>query len=89
MLNCECNNAAREQLLKKIHEVSFAVQDIQLYLDTHPCDREALAFFRKMSEERNCALKKYAQMYGPLTIDTASENASDSWKWAEQPFPWE
>ena len=27
----------RMQLLQKINEVSFAVDDILLYLDTHPC----------------------------------------------------
>ena len=34
---------ARKELLQKINEVSFAVNDITLYLDTHPCDEKALA----------------------------------------------
>ena len=34
----------RNQLLQWINEVSFAVTDISLYLDTHPDDKEALAF---------------------------------------------
>ena len=38
-------NHSREQLLNMVNEVSFAVDDIKLYLDTHPEDEEALAFF--------------------------------------------
>lgn len=89
MTNCGCSTPSREQLLRQINEVSFAVNDIHLFLDTHPHDQEALAFFRKVSEERRMALKKYAETFGPLTIDTADDSASTSWKWIEQPFPWE
>lgn len=31
----------REAFLLKIHEVSFALDDLVLFLDTHPDDREA------------------------------------------------
>ena len=42
----------RMQLLQKINEVSFAVDDILLYLDTHPCCEDALAYYREQSEKR-------------------------------------
>ena len=35
----------RMQLLKEIGEVSFMVNDLTLYLDTHPTDTEALTCF--------------------------------------------
>lgn len=35
-------NRSRCQLLGEINEVSFAVNDLHLYLDTHPCDEKAL-----------------------------------------------
>ena len=41
-----CNMKSREMLMKTINEVSFAVNDIQLYLDTHQEDEKALAFYR-------------------------------------------
>ena len=28
---------AKEKLMNRINEVSFAVNDVLLYLDTHPC----------------------------------------------------
>jgi len=75
--------------LQHINEVSFAVNDILLYLDTHPCDQEALSFYRENVRERDKALKEYAKNYGPLTVDTAAYNDSDKWEWVMQPFPWE
>ena len=79
----------RENLLNRINEVSFAVHDIPLYLDTHPKCKEGLAFYPECDKERQKLMKEYAQCYGPLTVDDASESGGDTWKWAEQPFPWE
>ena len=63
----------RKELLDHINQVSFAVDEAKLYLDTHPCDPEALAYFKEYSQKRNKALKEYARIYGPLTVDTADE----------------
>lgn len=79
----------KEMLLKKINEVSFAVDDILLFLDTHPDCQEALEFYRQNVAVRKEALDEYARLYGPLTIDTADDNCSRSWEWIQQPFPWE
>ena len=35
---------SRNSQLSRINEVSFAVDDMLLYLDTHPCDRKALEY---------------------------------------------
>lgn len=83
------NRNSQSQLLQKINEVSFAVDDILLYLDTHPCDEKALAFYQENAEARRRLMSEYAKSYGPLTIDDAAESCGDTWKWMEQPFPWE
>ena len=82
-------NQQREMLLKKINEVSFAVDDILLFLDTHPDCQEALDFYRQNVAIRKEALSEYARLYGPLTIDTADDSCSRSWEWIQQPFPGE
>ena len=69
-------NQQREMLLKKINEVSFAVDDILLFLDTHPDCQEALDFYRQNVAIRKEALSEYARLYGPLTIDTADDSCS-------------
>lgn len=70
-----------------INLVSFAINDIVLYLDTHPGDKEALAYFYHFQDLRNKALDEYAACYGPLTLDTTGNYPH--WSWALQPFPWE
>ena len=83
------NSMNRRQLMDHINQVSFAVDEVKLYLDTHPCDREALAYFREMSRKRNHALKEYAAAYGPLTVDTAEESCTERWNWINEPWPWQ
>ena len=79
----------RKELLSHINQVSFAVDEMQLYLDTHPCDAEALAYFKDCSRQRCHALKEYAENYGPLTIDTAGASCEDRWNWINEPWPWQ
>lgn len=81
------NQMNQSQLLHWINMVSFAVVEITLYLDTHPCDMEAIDYFNHYISLRRSALDAYAAKFGPLTVDTA--NPESSWTWAEQPLPWE
>ena len=43
----------RKDLLMQIGHASFAVDDVKLYLDTHPRDQEALDFFYEYNKKRN------------------------------------
>ena len=85
----DLRNMNQEQLLAYINQVSFVVSDMLLYLDTHPCDEAALSYFMEHKNRRVAALKEYAKYYGPLTIDTADDEASESFLWVETPWPWE
>jgi len=78
----------RQDLLNWINIVSFAVDDVKLFLDTHPCNQEALAYYEEYKVLRNKALKEYARYYGPLTVDTA-DTPADQWKWICDPWPWQ
>ena len=68
---------SQKQLLQWINMVSFAVNDITLYLDTHPDDEEALNYLKHYKELRKQGLRAYADQYGPLTIDSAK--VGDHW----------
>ncbi len=81
------NPVEQEKLLQWLNMVSFAVNDIVLYLDTHPADQEAIAYFKHFREIRTEALKEYESCYGPLTVDSATPE--NEWLWAVQPMPWE
>ena len=92
ILNNSPQNGARtnrHMLMNRINQASFAVDEVRLYLDTHPCDSEALAYFHEMIRKRNQALKEYAAAYGPLTVDTAESSCADCWNWVNEPWPWQ
>jgi spore coat protein JB len=81
------NQNDRFKLFQWINMVSFAVNDITLYLDTHPCDEKAMRYFNHYCDLRMQALQEYECCYGPLTLDTTT--AEGKWLWSTQPMPWE
>lgn len=69
--NMECKRRQqpdKKSLLNEINECSFAVNDMLLYLDTHPCDEAALSYFMEHKNRRVAALKEYAKYYGRLPL---------------------
>lgn len=87
-MSCNCHEMNRRELFEYINQISFAVDDVKLFLDTHPENQKALDYFQKYKEKRIEALKEYAEVYGPLTVDTVSEN-SDCWSLINEPWPWQ
>lgn len=73
---------SRQQMLKWVDMLSFAVQEANLYLDTHPSDQAALAYFQEYNQLRCQALNDYAALYGPLTIETA-RGGRGKWEWGQ------
>ena len=82
-------SCSQAELLSMINQVSFAVNDMTLYLDTHPDDDDAMAYFCENTALRKELLKEYAARFGPLTLDSDSENCRQCWDWVMQPWPWE
>lgn len=76
----------REQLMRRINESSFAVNEAVLFLDTHPDCEEALRYYREVSEMRTNAVNAYQRQFGPLTSNDAAGN---SWTWINGKWPWE
>lgn len=85
----EISTKNRRDLLCFINEVSFAAYDMMLYLDTHPCDSDALAYFHKNNRLRCLALEEYTKRFGPLTLSLADECKESTWQWIHEPWPWE
>jgi hypothetical protein len=88
----ECKQIAmpgREQLLDYINQVSLAVYDTLLFLDTHPFDPDAMTYFEENNKLRRAAVREYERLFGPLTIDNITTSSNDTWEWVMQPWPWE
>ncbi len=79
------NNKA--MLMKKIKQLDFTLKELNLYLDTHPNCRRALAMFQKYKALRESAVNDYVRNYGPITPEQ-SDN-TQHWDWIDSPFPWE
>lgn len=76
---------SREELMRSIQEHKFAVVELSLYLDTHPCDERALKMQNEHARAYQEAKDKYEKMYGPLT----RYYPMTKWKWVSESWPWE
>ena len=57
------NCTSKKELLQSIDQVSFAIDDLLLFLDTHPGEKRALEYFSELSARRNELLEKYADLW--------------------------
>ena len=67
------------------HAVPFAAWEMRLYLNTHPCDRRALALYHGYCER--CP-GGYGYLAGSL-YGGQRESCPLCWNWLEGPWPWE
>lgn len=80
------NEQAR--MLTNIDALSFAMDDLNLYLDIYPNSKEYIDLFNKYRVQKNGIVKEYESKYGPLTLNSDSMN-SYPWAWDVTSFPWE
>lgn len=73
--------------MKKLQEVSFVLDEIRLFLDTHPFDKEALTCYENYRGQREKALSEYETAFGPVEQYRVKENTM--WNWVNNPWPWE
>ena len=78
---------SKRALEKEIARVSFTMDELRLFLDTHPHEREALSAFCELRKRREKLLESYEEAYGPMEAYRAG--GTDSWNWVQQPWPWE
>lgn len=75
----------KEELMKKIMAYKFAINDMSLFLDTHPDDEKALKYHNDYVCEFDKLTEQYENEFGPLNFETEM----DSWKWVSDRWPWE
>lgn len=77
----------KNKLFDTIQKYGFALDEIRIYLDTHPNCKNGLEFFHKYKKLQNEAVSEYNRLYGPLTSEQVESN--DHWTWVNEPWPWE
>ncbi len=80
------NMTERDILLKKLSSYQFMIDDLKLYLDTHPRDEQTIAKVVDYKNQLVPIREKYEKLYGPLMADATGSN---KWKWIKSPWPWE
>ncbi|MDT8903141.1 spore coat protein CotJB [Anaeroselena agilis] len=74
-------------LFKKIQEMQFVAIELHLYLDTHPCDQDALNDYNCAVEMLNKLMSEYEEEFGSLLAH--GFHGRKEWNWIEGPWPWE
>lgn len=80
-------NNDRSNQLQSISEVSFYLDELRLFLDTHPNNANALSMYDEYCVTRKALVDEYVKAYGPLTYYDL--NSANTWKWVAYPWPWE
>ncbi len=78
----------QKECLRQIQELGFVLVELNLFLDTHPDDKQARDLYNKYSEELDSLRKKYNEMFGP-TMNFGLCPTGDSFSWINSPWPWE
>jgi len=84
-MNCE----QQMSMLMKVQEMEFVALELNLYLDTHPCDKDALNDFNCSAQMVKKHMQDYENIYGPLLNFGKGGYAKETWQWADSPWPWE
>lgn len=82
---CDERKRVREEMIKRIKCLNFAIIELGLYLNTHHDDKQALCLHREYTREFKELKDKYQRIYGPLSIYYPCRK----WRWLEEPWPWE
>lgn len=72
--------------LGELMALQFVSHELQLYLDTHPNDKEAFTALKNALSLYREAKKRYVDRYGPLC--PADLEYSQTFNWLADPWPW-
>ncbi len=74
------------EMLSRLMALNFSMIDLNLYLDTHPCDADTIKRFNELKKEYEDLKCEYEKIYGTLTPGTIDKA---EWTWLSDPWPWE
>ena len=76
------------ELLTYIDALSFAMIDLDLYLDVNPNDKEVINLYNKKKKKKSSYIEEYESKYGPLTLNSKVLERYP-WSWINMPWPWD
>jgi len=77
---------AVNQALSELMALDFAIDELGLYLTTHPDDGQTLELYRNYIRLGQEGRQKYEAVYGPLYQTEITEGG---YQWLKDPWPWD
>lgn len=71
----------------ELQSVGFVLQELALYLDTHPEDKEALEMYRAYQKMYHKGMMNFSENCMPL--NHATPVTDKDYSWLRDPWPWE
>lgn len=77
----------RDELLSRLTALDFMAVDLNLYLDTHPKDKDAIEAYNNIIKDADYFRMEYEKLYGPLY--SYRSLSKSQFHWVDDPWPWE
>lgn len=79
---------SQTQMLLEIQRLEFTAIELNLYLDTHPNDQQALSLYNSVVPQLKKCIEAYEQRFGPL-CHFGMSTSQYPWQWINSPWPWD
>lgn len=74
---------------RRLSAYAFAVWELELFLDTHPDNRQAMESRTNYRQKMQALKEEYEQKFGPYVCTAADLNGEEHWTWIDDPWPWD
>jgi len=74
---------SKHELLEQLSGIGILAQDLRLFMDVNPTNKEALADYKRVTAEYRNLIATYEQNFGPLT---GGHDVNGTW--TANPWPW-
>src|SRR5574344_1292543 len=71
----------QERMMEQIQAYSFAAHDLNLYLDVHPNDNNAIESYNSYNRQVEELTNQYEKQYGPINLDNNTGLERSPWAW--------
>lgn len=76
-------------LKRRIEALDFSIYELELFLDTHPENSQAMQMLCEFRRRRSDAVENYESDFGTYIQTTRDVTPGNYWNWIDSPWPWE
>lgn len=76
------------RLLEELQALDFVLVELNLYLDTHKGDTNAVNQYNQLVQKRWMVVQEFEACYGPL-MNFGHSYSGYPWQWNDTPWPWQ